>query len=80
MQLAYVQLARGAEMRKNKVAIGTCTWQEARTQSDRQRLGIVTLARSRLGSGLGTSLFPVGATESNKNLKFGDLFAVDATK
>ncbi len=34
---------------------------DARTQSDRRRLGSVTFPG--LGLGLGTSLFPVGATE-----------------
>ncbi len=37
--------------------------QFARTQSDRRRLGSVTLTGQGLGLGLGTSLFPVGTTE-----------------
>ncbi len=35
----------------------------SRSQTIRRRLGIVTLTGQGLGLGLGTSLFPVGATE-----------------
>ncbi len=45
----------------------------ARSQTVRRRLGSVTLTGQRLGLGLGTSLFPVGAMEIKAEITWGGI-------